>query len=277
VVIDGNCNNIDDTTRKNDVINSLTVTNTTPSYGGKDEPSNEELKYIIKYNAASQNRCVTLHDYEARIMQLPAKYGTPFRFGVIEENNKVCIYTLGMNHLGQLTSALAEPVAENIKEYLSNYKMINDFVEIKSGKVINLAFKVDVFIDKTYDKSEVVKRIIDKVYDYMDVRRHLMGEDIFLGDLSKEISKLDGVINLIRMKVYNKVGSDGNNEYSEDEITQTLVDTTACGKDDYEDIGVNFDRQIDLEDSDQILFSDTNSMFDIKYKNTDIIVGVKQR
>ena len=277
VVIDGNCNNVDDTTKKNDVLNSLSVTNTTPSYGGKDEPSNEELKYIIKYNAASQNRCVTLHDYEARIMKMPAKYGTPFRFGVMEENNKVCIYTLGMNHLGQLTSALAEPVAENMKEYLSNYKMINDFVEIKSGKVINIAFKVDVFIDKTYDKSEVVKRIIDTVYDYMDVRRHLMGEDIFLGDLAKEISKLDGVINLIRMKVYNKVGNDGDNAYSEDEITQTLVDTTACAKEDYDDVGVNFDRQIDLDDSDQILFSDTNSMFEIKYKNTDIIVGVKQR
>lgn len=277
VVIDGNCNNVDDTTKKNDVLNSLSVTNTTPSYGGKDEPSNEELKYIIKYNAASQNRCVTLHDYEARIMKMPAKYGTPFRFGVMEENNKVCIYTLGMNHLGQITSALAEPVAENMKEYLSNYKMINDFVEIKSGKVINIAFKVDVFIDKTYDKSEVVKRIIDTVYDYMDVRRHLMGEDIFLGDLAKEISKLDGVINLIRMKVYNKVGNDGDNAYSEDEITQTLVDTTACAKEDYDDVGVNFDRQIDLDDSDQILFSDTNSMFEIKYKNTDIIVGVKQR
>ena len=277
VVIDGNCNNVDDTTKKNDVLNSLSVTNTTPSYGGKNEPSNEELKYIIKYNAASQNRCVTLHDYEARIMKMPAKYGTPFRFGVMEENNKVCIYTLGMNHLGQLTSALAEPVAENMKEYLSNYKMINDFVEIKSGKVINIAFKVDVFIDKTYDKSEVVKRIIDTVYDYMDVRRHLMGEDIFLGDLAKEISKLDGVINLIRMKVYNKVGNDGDNAYSEDEITQTLVDTTACAKEDYDDVGVNFDRQIDLDDSDQILFSDTNSMFEIKYKNTDIIVGVKQR
>lgn len=277
VVIDGNCNNSDDTIKKNEVLNSLSVTNTTPSYGGKDEPSNEELKYIIKYNAASQNRCVTLHDYEARIMQLPPKYGTPFRFGVMEENNKICIYTLGMNHLGQLTSALAEPVAENIKEYLSNYKMINDFVEIKSGKVINLAFKVDVFIDKTYDKSEVVKRVIDTVYDYMDVRRHLMGEDIFLGDLAKEISKLDGVINLIRMKVYNKVGNDGDNAYSEDEITQTLVDTSACAKEDYDDIGLNFDRQVDLDDSDQILFSDTNSMFEIKYKNRDIIVGVKQR
>ena len=104
-----------------------------------------------------------------------------------------------------------------------------------------------------------------------------MGEDIFLGDLAKEISKLDGVINLIRMKVYNKVGNDGDNAYSEDEITQTLVDTSACAKEDYDDIGLNFDRQVDLDDSDQILFSDTNSMFEIKYKNTDIIVGVKQR
>ena len=43
---------------------------------------------MIKYNTASQNRCVTLHDYKSKINQLPAKFGCPFRIGVIEENNK---------------------------------------------------------------------------------------------------------------------------------------------------------------------------------------------
>ena len=84
--------------------------------------------------------------------------------------------------------------------------MINDFVEIKSGKIINLAFSLVVYLDKTYDKSEVTKRIIDLIYDYMDIRKHLMGDDIFIGDLQKEISKLDGVINLVKMRVFNKVG-----------------------------------------------------------------------
>ena len=262
--IDGNCEDDKDGTKKRDVRQSMRVTNTTPSYGGKDAPTIEEMRYMVKYNASSQNRCVTLKDYHSRIDKIPAKFGCPFRHSVVEENNKVVVYTLGLDYLGNLTNFLAEVVASNIKEYLSQYRMINDFVEIKSGKIINLSFLLTVYIDKSYDKSEVTKRIIDAVYDYMDIRRHMMGEDIFIGDLQKEISKLDGVINLVRLRVFNKVGSG----YSDDETTQELVQTANCCYDEYEeyDQQVTEDPEIDLLKSDYMLFSEANSMFEIKNK-----------
>ena len=259
------------------VRSSMEVTNTTPSYGGKEAPTKEEIKYMIKYNASSQNRCVTLKDYVAKIDQIPAKYGCPFRYSVIEENNKVVIYTLGLDYEGHLMNFLAETVAENIKEYLSNYKMINDFVEIQSGKIINLSFRVKVYIDKSYDKSEVTKRIIDMIYDYMDIRRHMMGEDIYIGDLQKELSKLDGVENLVSIRIFNKVGSDAG--YSDDASTQQMVDYTACNYDDYEEYEseTTGENEIDLRKSDYTLFSEANSMFEIKYKNNDIKVEVRTR
>lgn len=258
-----------------DVRKSMAVTNTTPSYGGKNEPTTEEIRYMIKYNASSQNRCVTLKDYISRISKIPAKFGCPFRHNAIEENNKIVIYTLGLDYEGHLTNFLSETVADNIKKYLSQYRMINDFVEIKSGKIINLAFRLTVYLDKSYDKSEVTKRIIDLVYDYMDIRKHLMGDDIFVGDLEKEISKLDGVINLVKMRIFNKVGEG----YSTDRSTQQLVNVSDC---DFEELDA-YDRQIEnqneinLEKSDYMLFSEADSMFEIKYKNRDIEVIVKTR
>lgn len=275
IEIGGNCDDNYDATKKRKVLDSLKVTNTTPSYGGKDEPSFEEMRWLIKYNNASQNRCVTLHDYYARIMMLPAKYGCPFRCGIVEENNKVIVYMLGIDQDGRLRSELAEQVAINIKNYLSKYRMINDLVEMRSGKIINLAFDVDIFVDKTYDKGEVVKRVIDLIYDYMDVRKHKMGEDVFVGDIEKEISKLDGVQNLIELRVYNKVGSyDG---YSDNETTQELMTYDECGKLYDEDRNELDERRIDLKKSDKILFTESNSMFEIKYKEKDIRVNVKQR
>ena len=273
--IEGNCEDNEDARKKRDVQTSLSVTNTTPSYGGKDEPSDEELRQLIKYNGGAQNRCVTLHDYVARINELPAKYGTPFRCGVVEENNKVVIYTLGLDPEGHLDSKLSEYVANNMKEYLSGYKMINDFVEIRSGKVINVSFEIDLFVDKTYDKSEVVKRVIELVQDYMDVRKHLMGDEYFLGDLEKEISKLDGVKNLIELRVYNKVGKE--NGYSDDETTQELIDPSDCCYDEYSEADSNFDRRIDLKASDKILFTEANSLLEVKYTAHDIRVNVRQR
>ena len=177
----------------------------------------------------------------------------------------------------RLMQPLAETVADNIKEYLTEYKTVNDFVEIRSGKVINLAFDCYIYVDKAYDSSEVINRVIELIQDYMDIRKHVMGEDIFLGDLEKEISKLDGVINLIALRCYNKVGVE--NGYSDNEINQTMVDYTSCADmTKYAPLGgLTEENEIDLNESDKVLYSSIDSMFEVKYPSKDIRVRIKQR
>lgn len=273
--IEGNCNDPNDGKKKMSVRNTLTVNNPTPSYGGKDSPNADEIRNIIKYNAVAQNRCVTLKDYYAKIAQIHPKYGTPFRYNVVEENNKVVIYTLGLDYQGDLMTMLSETVGNNIKEYLSMYKCINDFVEIRSGKVINVGFDVNVYIDKAYDKSEVVKRIIELIQDYMDIRRHFMGEDIFLGDLEKEIAKLDGVVNLVSLRCVNKTGEG----YSNEVINQTTVDQNICTNiERAESLGYDTSElEVDLLASDKTLYSSIDTMFEIKYPSRDIHCRTKIR
>lgn len=155
--------------------------------------------------------------------------------------------------------------------------MVNDFVEIKSGKIINVAFKITVYVDKTYDRAEVVQRIINKVYDYMDIRRHQMGEDIYLGDLQKEITKLDGVIQFVSMICKNKSRETDGDEYSEDITMQETIDSNSPCFSDNEETIEESSNIIDLEASDYILFSEANSMHEIKNKDKDIIVITKVR
>lgn len=273
--IDGNCDDPNDSKKKTSVRNTLRVTNPTPSYGGKDAPSDEEIKYLVKYNSASQNRCVTLKDYYSKISDMHPKYGVPFRHSVIESNNKVVVYALGLDYNGHLSTTLSETVGENIKEYLRMYKCVNDFVEIRSGRVINISFDVNVYIDKAYDKSEVVRRIIELIQNYMDIRKHIMGEDIFLGDLEKEISKLDGVVNLIALRCYNNI----DEGYSSDKVNQTTIDLSDCAAEKRVDVygGTGLENEIDLEASDKTLYSSIDSMFEIRYPSRDIRVRVKQR
>lgn len=243
---------------------SLKVISTTPSVSGKDMPSIEELRNYIKYYTGSQDRCVTVKDYVARILNLPPKYGTPFRVGVSEENNKIMVYVLGIGSDGKLTSILPVTLINNMQNYLKEYRMINDYVEIKSGKIINLGFNVDVFVDKNYNKSDVITNVINTIYDYMDINKHNMGDDIFVGDLEKEINRTDGVISLINLKVYNKFGD----EYSETKTEQAIiVDPTDSTADEY---------QIDLEASEGVLISEGDTMFEVKYP-TDVRVRAKIR
>ena len=244
----------------NVVLQTLTVENTTPSVSGKDMPSEKELKYLIKYHKAAQERCVTVKDYIDRILLLPPKYGTPFRIGVAEENNKIMIYLLGVNNKGYLDTALPVTLIKNIEDYLSGYKMINDYVEIKAGRIINIAFDVDVIVDKNYNKTDVVREIINVIKNYMDINNHLMGEEIYVGDLEKEIGKIDGVINLISLSVINKQGVD----YSSTPIAQET----------YTD---NDEVIVDLEATDGILFNDGDSMMEIKYPENDIRIRIKER
>ena len=244
------------------ILQSLKVENTTPSISGKDMPNEQEMKYYIKYHNAAQERCVTVKDYIDRIMLLPAKYGTPFRVGVAEENNKIVISLLGIDNNKKLTTNLPSMLVENIKDYLSEYKMIGDFIEIKPGEIINLGFDIEAIIDKNYNGKDVIASIISKVEEYMDINRHMMGEEIYIGDLQKEVGKIDGVLNLISIKVSNMYSDYNDNKYSSSRIKQPLIPNS---------------NYIDLEASDWVLYNDGDSMMEIKNPDRDITVKIKMR
>lgn len=265
----GNTGNTDGSVRGR-VLTSLTVTNISTAVAGKDEPSTEEIKMLMKYNTGAQNRAVTVKDYRVKLMQMPPKYGAPFRNTVIEANNKIEMDFLGINALGQLDSALPQTLVENVIEYMSNYKQINDYIEIKSGRIYNIGLGIDVFIDKNYNPANVITNIIDVVKEYFDVNKHEMGDDIFLGDLEKEITLLDGVVSLIDLRVY-KIW---NGNYSPDKCPlPALVEGSAC------DISMSQpfntpdgseSEQIDIMAVDKVLYGDYNSMYEIKNTNQNI-------
>lgn len=255
---------------KGAVRNSIKVVNTTPSVSGKDMPTVQEMKYLIKYNKGSQNRCVTTKDYIDRVLMMPPKYGTPFRVGCAEDNNKIMLYLLGIDYQKKLDAALPSLLAENIQNYLTEYRMINDFVEIKPGRIINLSVEVDVHVDKNYNMSDVVNLIISKVQDYFDINKRNMGDDLYVGDLKKEISKLDGVANLIDLRVYNETCAG----YSSTQTNQELYNDSDCNRAQEEIVPGRY--RLDLEASDGIIYSDGDTMLEVKYPERDIRVFPKE-
>ena len=260
------------------VLTSLTVTNISSALAGKDSPSTSEIKYLMKYHTSSQNRAVTVTDYRAKLMEMPPKYGAPFRCSVIEENNKVEMDFLGLDSNGNLTSYLPQTLVENSIEYLSNFKQINDYIEIKSGKIYNIGVMGEMFIDKNYNQANVVTSVINKIKEYFSVNNHEMGDDIFVGDLEKEIMLLDGVIGIIRMKIY-KIYNGG---YSSDvcPLPETSEESV-CGSEPSEGFSLkdegSISREIDLDATDYVLYGDYNSMYEIKSPSSDIQIKIKTR
>ena len=256
------------------VLNSLSVTNTSPAVAGKDAPSTDEIKYLVKYNTSAQERCVTVKDYKLRLMKMPARYGSPFRASVIEENNKIVVSMLGLDVEGKLTKALPQTLVDNIVEYLSGYRTINDYVECKSGKIYNLGLGIELFISKAYDAPTVITNVINKVKEYMSVSSHDMGENIFIGDLEKEITMVDGVIAIIDIGVYSLydgIYSSDKCPFPEENTSgECSVNTASTFR---VDNGKSF--KISLGDVEHMLSGDYNSMFEI-YSDSDIQVKFKQ-
>ena len=261
------------------VLNSISVTNTSPAIAGKDAPSVDELKALIKYNNIAQERCLTLKDYKARLMMMPPKFGSPFRASVAEVNNKVVMSLLNIDADGKMTKFLPETLVNNISEYMSNYKTLTDYIEIKSGRIYNIGFNIDLFVSKNYDTSTVVTNVIDTIKNYMAVASHDMGEDIFVGDIEKQISLVDGVISIIALNVYIIYGG----SYSNDRPLYPLVDdsTSDCSTNDSQFIlNASEDAKsgrVDLDKMDHVLYCDNNAILEVKFPENDIQIRTKVR
>jgi hypothetical protein len=245
-----------DSSINNAVKASLKVNNSFPAMGGRNEPSVEEIRNLVRYNFASQNRCVTIKDYQSRIILMPGQFGIPFRTGVFEEQNKIKIYVLGLNSDSKLDNSSTSTLLSNITTYLSDYRMLNDYVQIANGKIINLSFEIDLYVDKKTAQSQIISQVITDVQNFMSINNYQMGENIYMSSLIETINNVGGVLNVIDLRVYNKVG----NGYSLNEISQPYLDTTT--------------RQVDIS-YDYTLFGDPVSMFEIKNPTMDIKVRVK--
>lgn len=237
------------------VIQSLRVTNVTPAIGGADQPTIEEIRNMVAYNFAAQNRAVTLNDYKSLIENMPATYGAPAKVNVMEEDNKVKIKLTSYDEKGNLTNVVSNTLKNNIIEYLSEYRMINDYLEIESGEVIDMSVEVDILTDKNESETEIVRTVIQKVIEYFRIEKRKMGDPLFVGELFKEIGTVAGVVSVVDINVFGKVGG----EYSTNEVSVGYVDETTK----------------EIVQSDMTIFMKSNQIFQIRFPNKDIKVRVK--
>jgi len=239
-----------------EVQRSLTVNNPIPAIGGNDGLSTEQIRQLIKYNFSSQNRDVSLTDYKLQVYKMPGKFGSPFKANAYKRNNKVVIPVLNIDANGKLSNTSNTLFKENLTEYLSGYRMINDFIEVKDGKIFNLGIDVNVFVENISDTT-IANNIISTVQDFLDVNNYEMNDDIRITRLENRISEVNGVLNVIEIKVYNKVGG----QYSNNVISQEI-----------------FNRNTgEIRLINNMVYSTRDSMFEIKYPEKDIKVFLRKK
>jgi hypothetical protein len=234
---------------------SLRVTNVTPAVGGADQPTIEELRNMVAYNFSAQDRAVTLNDYKSLIETMPSTYGAPAKVNVLEQDNKVKIKLLSYDDKGNLTDIVSNTLKNNILNYLSEYRMINDYIDITSGQVIDLSLEIDLIVDKNEKSSDILKTIIEDTISFFAIEKRKMGDPLFVGDLMKEIGNVAGVVNVVDIRVYNQIGC----TYSSSEVSQSYKNSVTK----------------EIQQSDMTVFMLSNQIFQIRFPNVDIKVRTK--
>ena len=257
----GNVNGVilgTDPAKNQAVLSSIRANNPVPAIGGRGLPTVSEIKNFIASNFASQNRCVTLEDYIARAYQIPGKFGAPFRIHGIVDDNKVILYILTKDAENKLSSISTGEIKRNLVNYLTPYRMINDFVEINDGKFVNLEVEVDLFVDKTYNSSEVKLNSILKIKEYFDIDTWQMNQHIYVSQLTDILREIPGVINVVDVRFYNLEGG----------IYSTTLSSQATGARTYDNNSGVYRTQIEYINN--AIYSTPISMFEVRYSEKDI-------
>jgi hypothetical protein len=133
--------------------------------------------------------------------------------------------------------------------------MINDYISIENGSVIDLGFIIDVVLDSTQNQGSVISQIINIVSDYFDPLNLQMGENVNISEIRRLIQSENGVISLSNISVFNKIGG----QYSSSQTSQRYSNSET--------------KEIELIDD--TIFSEPSQIYQIRFPNKDINVRVK--
>lgn len=201
-------------------LNSLAVNNPQAAQGGKDGDTPEEIRQNAMAAFAAQRRAVTRADYSVRALTLPSKYGNIAKAYAAQEQLRslesttdqiidsnplaVSLYVLAYDNDRKLTTA-SSTLKNNIKTYISEYRMLTDAVNIRDAFVVNIGVEYEIVVLPEYNAREVLRRAQEAVRDFFDVSRWTINQPIELSKLYTAIDRVKGVQSAENIKITNKV------------------------------------------------------------------------
>ena len=191
-----------------EVRDSIEVTNDSPITGDSDTLTRDEIRLRARSYFATQGRAVTAQDYESLVYNMPPKYGGVMRVAIVNDpsssNRRLSMYVISVDDNEHLikTSGVTK---NNIKNYLSEQKSMNDVIDILDAKVVNFGIKYSVTSAPTFNSNAVMTEINDRVLDHYEDKLYI-GEPIYISELYNIINKTRGVVDVKKVEIENKTG-----------------------------------------------------------------------
>ena len=214
----------------NYIFSSLSTNNPDAASGGRGGDTLEEIRQNTLAMAASQQRSVTADDYLIRALSMPSDYGvvtkafieqpklTDNQVSTIETLN---LYILSLNSSGQLDYA-TDTLKNNLRTYLSQYRMIGDNIEIRDAFIINIGVDFEIIVLPEYNNNEVLLACITALQAYFNINNWQLNQPIMIRDLYLLLDKVKGVQSVKSVNISNKAGTTlGYSQYAYDIVGAT--------------------------------------------------------
>ena len=195
--------------------NSVAASNPNPATGGGGLETLENVKVNAAAYFQAQSRAVTKDDYITRVYSLPPKYGNIAKVYIIQDEQVAAagqneadptfqpnplalnMYALGYNQSKKLVR-LNQAVKENIKTYLSQYRMMTDAVQIKDAWICNIGVDFAIITKKGFNKTEVLLSCVDRVKTFFRTDDWQINQPIVLSEIVGRLLSVNGVRTVVK-------------------------------------------------------------------------------
>lgn len=232
---------------RNTVISSVEVLNEEPFVGDVSLPSSDEIKQRVFGFYATQNRAVTIQDYQSICYGMPAKFGSIKRAAVVRDfdefRRNLNVYVISEDTSGKLLPANIT-LKNNLRNWLLQYKVVNDTIDILDAQIVNFGINYVVAIDLNTNRFTVINRANAALRDYLLRNQYDIGESILITEFYKVLQKVNGIIDVVDLEIVGKSGVS------------------------YASSSFNFDAKLSADG--RRIEGENNAIFELKFPNVDI-------
>ena len=240
-----------DTSKKNSVLRSLEATNEDIISGDTSPLTVRELRQRMSDVYASQNRAVTKQDYVNLIYRMPSKFGRIKRCNIVQDHDSfkrnLNLYILSEDLNGHLTTTNSI-IKTNLKNWISEYKMINDTIDILDAFIVNFAVEFIAIGRLGTTKHDVLISCMETLNKHFFTKFDV-GEPLYVTDLYHKLNMLEEVTDIADVKIV---------------IKQAGI---------YSNITLDVEKYTSVDG--RILYVPKDHILELKYPDIDIIGTIK--
>ena len=131
------------------------------------------------------------------------------------------MYVLSYNSNKTLRTA-SSTLKQNLKTYLSEYRMINDSIKIKDAYIINITCEFDIIVLPNFNNNQVILNCIQALTGYFNIDNWNINQPIMMKNLNILLDKIEGVQTVVDVQIKSIAGaSKGYSDYSYDILAAT--------------------------------------------------------